>query len=236
MTCGWQRRQYGSCTRTSPVRCEARMALPAISARSAAAVSIWPRWRRSAWMRASNGVSEPRAASVASAPVTRAAWNAVSASNNPASAIAVENCVPLSSASPSFGPSTMGAIPAAARASDAGTRPAGEKTSPTPSIAAARCASGARSPDAPTEPCDGTTGMIPAASIRSRNSSVSRRTPEAPCAMEASLSASINRATGSGIGPPMPPACERTRLRCNVSRSAVSMRTLASLPKPVLMP
>ena len=48
------------------------MALPAISARSAAAVSIWPRWRRSAWMRGSNGASEPLAASVDSAPVTSA--------------------------------------------------------------------------------------------------------------------------------------------------------------------
>ena len=41
------------------MRCEARIALPAISARKAAATSIWPRWPRSAWMRASNGVSEP---------------------------------------------------------------------------------------------------------------------------------------------------------------------------------
>ena len=48
------------------------MALPAISARRAAAVSIWPRWRRSAWIRGSNGASEPRAASSDSAPVTRA--------------------------------------------------------------------------------------------------------------------------------------------------------------------
>ena len=41
-------------------------------ARSAAAVSIWPRWPRSAWMRGSNGASEPLAASVDSAPVTSA--------------------------------------------------------------------------------------------------------------------------------------------------------------------
>ena len=47
ITCGWQRRQYGSCTRSSFVRCEARIALPAINARNAAATSIWPRWPRS---------------------------------------------------------------------------------------------------------------------------------------------------------------------------------------------
>ena len=47
------------------------MALPASSARRAAATSIWPRWRRSAWMRASNGVSDPRAPSVDNAPVAK---------------------------------------------------------------------------------------------------------------------------------------------------------------------
>src|SRR5829696_7841226 len=90
ITCGWQRRQYGSWMRSSSTRCEARMALPRIRSRSAAATSIWPRWRRSSWMRASNGPSEPRAASVASAPVTSAPWNTRSASKRPASASAAE--------------------------------------------------------------------------------------------------------------------------------------------------
>ena len=69
------------------------------------------------WIRGSNGVSEPLAASVDRAPVTRPIWNRRSASKSPASAYAVENCVPLSSASPSFGPSLSGSSPAAARAS-----------------------------------------------------------------------------------------------------------------------
>ena len=86
ITCGWQRRQYGSCTRTSLSRCDSRMAEPAINARSAAAVAICPRWPRIWWMRGSNGVSEPLAASTDSAPVTSAAWNTVSISNSPASA------------------------------------------------------------------------------------------------------------------------------------------------------
>ena len=60
------------------------MRLPAISARSASATSIWPRWPRSAWMRGSNGVSEPFAASVASAPVISAAWNTRSIANSAA--------------------------------------------------------------------------------------------------------------------------------------------------------
>ena len=99
---------------------------------SAAATSIWPRWPRSAWMRASNGVSEPLAASVESAPVTSAAWNTRSIANSPASASAVENCVPLSRASPSFGPSTIGASPARASASAAGMRSPASRHSPTP--------------------------------------------------------------------------------------------------------
>jgi len=41
------------------------------------AVSICPRCLRSAWMRGSNGASEPRAASVASAPVISAEPNNV---------------------------------------------------------------------------------------------------------------------------------------------------------------
>src|SRR3546814_1122593 len=50
-----------------------------------------------------------------------------------------------------------------------------------------------RSPLAPTEPCDGTTGVSPCPSIASSNATVSGRTPEAPCARLASLSAIISR-------------------------------------------
>ena len=56
-------------------------------------------------MRASNGVSLPRHASIASAPATNAAAIARCAANKPASASAVDTCVPLSSASPSLGAS-----------------------------------------------------------------------------------------------------------------------------------
>ncbi len=48
------------------------------------------------------------------------------------------------------------------------------KTSPTPIIAAAICASGARSPEAPTEPCAGTTGSKSRCSIASISASVCR--------------------------------------------------------------
>ena len=92
------------------------MALPASSARKAAATSICPAWRLSAWMRASNGVSDPRAPSVDNAPVAKAEPNSVSALNRPTSALAVENCVPLSSASPSLGSSAIGSRPTSASA------------------------------------------------------------------------------------------------------------------------
>jgi hypothetical protein len=97
-------------------------------------------------------------------------------------------------------------------------------------------ASGARSPEAPTEPWHGTTGVRPLSSRAVSRRTVSLRTPDAPWARLASFSAIINRATATGIGGPTPAACDSTMLRCSFSRSAASMRTLASLPKPVLMP
>ena len=109
------------------------------------------------------------------------------------SASAVENCVPLSSARPSFGPSTSGVRLARASAASAGMRAPSRKASPTPSIAAVMCASGARSPDAPTEPCFGTTGSTPRSSICCMKASVCGRTPEAPRARLASFSAIISR-------------------------------------------
>ena len=49
-----------------------RISLPRSSPCSSFATSIWPGWPRTAWMRASNGVSLPAAASTARAPVTSA--------------------------------------------------------------------------------------------------------------------------------------------------------------------
>ncbi|MNT04139.1 hypothetical protein D3C72_1387050 [compost metagenome] len=144
--------------------------------------------------------------------------------------------MPLSRARPSFAPSSTGCRPARASASTAGRRSSPTKASPTPIITLARCESGARSPEAPTEPCAGTTGSTPFTSMASSSSSVSSRTPEAPWARLTSFNAIISRTTFAGIGSPTPAACESTMFRCRVARSSRSMRTLASLPKPVLMP
>ena len=73
----------------------------------------------------------------------------------------------------SLGPSTIGCMPACASATAAGRRWPPWMISPAPIIAAAMCASGARSPDAPTEPCVGTTGNSPRDNIAARNCTVS---------------------------------------------------------------
>ena len=81
------------------------------------------------------------------------------ASARPSSA--VDACVPLMSASPSFGASVAADSPARASAAAPGSRPDSCHASPSPTRTSARCASGARSPLAPTEPRDGTTGWTP---------------------------------------------------------------------------
>ena len=74
--------------------------------------------------------------------------------------------VPLMSARPSFSASVTGVIPAAARASAAATSsPSASRTAPSPIAASAHAASGARSPEQPSEPYSGTTGVIPAESM-----------------------------------------------------------------------
>ena len=125
-----------------------------------------------------------------------------SASKSPASAVAVENCVPFNNANPSLGPSDSGTRPAWASAASAGIRSPATKISPTPIIVAVRCDKGARSPEAPTEPCDGITGVRPWARKASSIATVEGLTPDAPCARLANFSAIISRTVGTDIGLP----------------------------------
>ena len=71
------------------------------------------------------------------------------------------SCVPLRSVRPSLASSTSGARPARRSASPPGRRSPSSSASPSPISTSARCASGARSPDAPTEPRDGMSGWTP---------------------------------------------------------------------------
>ena len=198
--------------------------------------SIWPRWPRRAWISGCSGAVEPMIASVDRAEITNAEFAARHASNSPASAKAVENCVPLIKASPSFGPNSSGVRPAAASAAPPGmTRPS-NSASPWPIIAAAIWAKGARSPEAPTDPCAGITGVTPRSSMASIRSTTSSRTPEAPRPRLSSLSAIKSRAWPRGIAGPTPQQCDRIRLRCSVAVSSEAILTEASLPKPVFTP
>ncbi len=155
---------------------------------------------------------------------------------DPTSAQAVENWVPLISASPSFGPSTTGLRPALSSAADPLILVPSNNASPAPIITAAICARGARSPDAPTEPCSGITGTTPWASIASICAQIARRTPDAPRPSDSSFSAIIRRTVRGSRPSPTPQQCDRIRLRCSVSVSSGAMRTEASLPNPVLTP
>ena len=81
----------------------------------------WPGWGRAAWMRASNGRVDPRSASIDSAAAISAARASRSAPRAASAATAVDGCVPLMSASPSFGASVTGVKPRGASASRPGS-------------------------------------------------------------------------------------------------------------------
>ena len=98
--------------------------------------------------------------------------------NKPCNASAVETCVPLISAKPSFAASTTGAMPACASAVFASTSAPFTNTCPSPMIASVMCDSGARSPDAPTEPLAGISGVMPALKTAIMLSITSARMPE----------------------------------------------------------
>ena len=88
---------------------------------------------------------------------------------------AVDGCVPLMSARPSFGASVRGVSPARESAAAPDSRRSSCQASPSPMSTSARCASGARSPLAPTDPRDGTTGCTPRFSRSMSRSSVPKR-------------------------------------------------------------
>ena len=73
---------------------------------------------------------------------------------------------------------SMGATSARDIASAPGYTLPSNSARPSPMSTEARCASGARSPDAPTLPCDGITGCTPRLSIATSVSTTTGRTPE----------------------------------------------------------
>ena len=100
----------------------------------------------------------------------------------------------------------------------------------------ARCASGARSPEADTEPWAGITGTMPALNTAKAWSTSFGRTPEWPRDRLAMRSAKASRLTAGDSGSPTPQAWLRTRLTCNSPSLPAGISVWASLPKPVLSP
>ena len=133
------------------------------------------------------------AAAISAARASRSA----PASARPSSA--VDGCVPLMSARPSFGASDAGARPARASALAPGSRVA-----VVPGFAFADQHQRRDAPAArgrrwrPTDPRDGTTGWTRWLSSASSSSSVSTRMPENPLASTFARSAIVARTTGIG--------------------------------------
>ena len=175
-------------------------------------------------------------ASSDSAPATSPAAKTFSPSNRPRSASEVDTWVPFNSARPSLGPRTIGSRPTRASPSRAGCNSPLIRTSPSPSSIRERCARGARSPDAPTEPFSGIHGITPALNRLISASTSSIRIPEWPRARLIILVAITRRTTSSGNNSPKPTLCDSTRLRCSSASLAAGMDVCASLPNPVLIP
>ena len=112
--------------------------------------------------RAQTASAIPRTASIVCAAATSASFTSRRARASTSAPIAAMNWVPLISASPSFAASTIGSRPARASASAPGIASPPTRAKPSPTSTRPRCASGARSPLAPSDPREGTTGCTPA--------------------------------------------------------------------------
>src|SRR5438552_2281114 len=188
-----QRTEYGSWTRGSPIRCEATVGLPAISERRFAATACCPGCGLVACRSGSQARSVARSASADMAPMTSAVVASTSASWSARQPIAVITCVPCINEPPSFGASSVGLSPAAFSAAAPLAR---SSVSPSPMSTSAACASGARSPDAPTLPCFGMTGCTRRLSMSQSRSMTSARTPERPAASVFARRSRIARTNG----------------------------------------
>ena len=217
--------------------CEATIGESSSSARMFAAATAWPGCGRSACRSAANTRAVPSIASIDIAAVRSAVRSSNSKSVQASSSCPSMPSVPLISARPSFSASVTGVSPAAASAWPVGSStPAESRTSPSPISASATCASGARSPEQPSEPYSRTTGVSPAFSSPASVSAVRTRIPVRPVASVDSRSSIIARTTSRSTSGPEPAACERISDRCSWARRSTGMCWVASAPNPVEMP
>ena len=103
-------------------------------------------------------------------------------------------------------------------------------------IASAQRASGARSPEQPSDPYSGTHGVMRALSRSTYACAVDSRTPVRPLASVDRRSSMSARTTSVSTHGPVPAACERMSERWSWARIDGSMYLVASAPKPVLTP
>ncbi len=171
---------------------------------------------------------DPCSASIDCAHARSAARASLRARTRPSASIDAMNCVPLMSDRPSFASSRIGSSPTRVNASKPGRRSPSTIASPSPTSGRARCASGARSPDAPTLPRAGTTGSTPRSRHASSSSTVSTRAPEFPFASVFARSSIAERTT--------PQACERSNRSCSSRVWSSGIERLTKRPKPVLTP
>jgi hypothetical protein len=94
------------------------------------------------------------------------------------------------------------------------------RTSPSPIATSAQWASGARSPEQPSEPYSRTTGVMPGVQDRRVRLAVSRRTPVRPVMSVERRSSMRARTTSRSTSAPEPAACERHEARLQL-RAAV---------------
>src|SRR5690606_29779598 len=110
------------------------------------------------------------------------------------------------------------------------------QTFPSPIRGRKRWDRGARSPDAPTEPCLGTTGIISLSICQHIRSTVVHCIPEQPCANACTLRISINLDNSLSMGSPTPTAWLLRMFSCNFLVSARLINVVQSGPNPVLIP
>src|SRR6185437_14341345 len=126
--------------------------------------------------------------------------------------------------------------PARASASRPGRVSPPTRAWPSPTSTRPRWASGARSPLAPSDPREGTTGTTPAVSRSSSSCTSSTRTPDEPLASAFARRSVAARTTSSGNGSPTPQAWLRRRFSCSWAACSGAMCTSTKRPKPVLTP
>ena len=98
------------------------------------------------------------------------------------------------------------------------------------------CASGHKSPLAPTLPISGTIGWMPLLSICASSCKVLRRMPELPVASALMRSSIMARTTGVGSGSPTPQAWLMSRRSCRISASSGRITVSRFAPNPVVTP